>query len=77
MSPENCRRWKLNPSITLTKQGAVWAGTLSLYTCTFKEKTEHYRSIRGNPTPYSKVLHAMERTCVTWKKKKRNNTKSS
>lgn len=38
MSPKNCRRLKLNLSITLTKQGAVWAGTLWLYTCTFKEK---------------------------------------
>lgn len=71
MSPKNCRRWKLNPSITLTKHSAVWAGTLESYTCTSKEKKmEYYRSVRGNPAPYSKVLHAINQTHMTWTNKK-------
>lgn len=65
--PKSCRGWRLNPSITLTKQGTIWAGTLQPYTCTYKAKksciTEVSEAIQH---PIAKG----HKTHMTWKNKK-------
>lgn len=65
--PKSCRGWRLNPSITLTEQGTVWAGMLQSYTCTYKEKKRSITEVSEAIQHHTAKCH---KTHITWKNKK-------